>query len=59
VKIPSETRLDFTLHDPIDVTYFPRKSTYPSQSAPPQPQFDPAADPQPSPPTNGSQPPQQ
>jgi hypothetical protein len=50
VKIPSETRLDFTLHDPIDVTYFPRKSTYPSQSAPPQPQSDPAADPQQSPP---------
>ena len=58
VKIPSETRLDFTLHDPIDVTYFPRRSTYPSPSAPPQPQSDPAADAQQSPPTNGTQPPQ-
>jgi outer membrane biosynthesis protein TonB len=26
VKIPSETRLDFTLHNPVTVTYFPKKS---------------------------------
>ena len=58
VKIPSETRLDFTLHDPINVTYFPKKSSHPSQSAPPPPS-DPAADAQPSPQSNGSQPPQQ
>jgi hypothetical protein len=27
VKIPSETKLDFTLHAPIDVTFIPHKST--------------------------------
>jgi len=58
VKIPSETRLDFTLHDPIDVTYFPKKSSYASQSGPPQQQSDPAVDAQQSSPNNGSQPPQ-
>jgi hypothetical protein len=42
VKIPSETRLDFTLHDPVNVTYFPKKSSTASQSAPPQ--SDPAVD---------------
>jgi hypothetical protein len=42
VKIPSETRLDFTLHDPVDVTYFPKKSSTASQPAPPQ--SDPAVD---------------
>jgi hypothetical protein len=25
VKIPSETRLDFTLHNPVDVTFLPNK----------------------------------
>src|SRR5260370_1682024 len=25
VKIPSETRLDFTLQQPLDITYFPGK----------------------------------
>jgi outer membrane biosynthesis protein TonB len=59
VKIPSETRLDFTLHDPVNVTYFPRKSSYPSQSAPPQPQSDPAVDGPPSQPSGNNQPPQQ
>jgi hypothetical protein len=35
VKIPSETRLDFTLHDPVTVTYFPKKSSaHAAQSAP-------------------------
>jgi len=33
VKIPSETKLDFTLRDPVTVTYFPKKiSSRPSQS---------------------------
>jgi len=59
VKIPSETRLDFTLHDPVNVTYFPRKSSYPSQSAPPQPQSDPAVDGPPAQPSGNNQPPQQ
>jgi hypothetical protein len=59
VKIPSETRLDFTLHDPVNVTYFPRKSSYPTQSAPPQPQSDPAVDGPPAQPSGNSQPPQQ
>src|ERR1700720_2909078 len=60
VKIASETRLDFTLHDPVNVTYFPRKSTYPSQSAPTQQQSDPPADaPQQSQPSSTDQPPQQ
>src|SRR5882762_1373381 len=59
VKIPSETRLDFTLHDPVNVTYFPRKSSYSSQSATSQPQSNSAQDASPSQPTNGDQPPQQ
>lgn len=59
VKIPSETRLDFTLHDPVNVTYFPRKSSYPNQSAPPQPQSDSPADAQQPSPDNNGQPPQQ
>jgi outer membrane biosynthesis protein TonB len=36
VKIPSETRLDFTLHTPVSITYLPRKtatSTPPSASS--------------------------
>jgi outer membrane biosynthesis protein TonB len=59
VKIASETRLDFTLHDPVNVTYFPRKSSYESQSAPPQQQSSPAADAQQSQPPNSDPPPQQ
>jgi BON domain len=40
VKIPSETRLDFTLQQPFDVTYFPgrtsrRHSSAPSSDQPP------------------------
>jgi hypothetical protein len=37
VKIPSETKLDFTLRDPVTVTYLPRKSSNrppPSESQP-------------------------
>jgi BON domain len=59
VKIPSETRLDFTLHDPVNVTYFPRKSSSASQSAPPQLQSNPAADAPQSQPPNSDPPPQQ
>jgi BON domain-containing protein len=59
VKIPSETRLDFTLHDPVGVTYFPKKPSDSSQSTSPQPQSDPAVDARQPPPNNGSQPPQQ
>jgi len=57
VKIPSETRLDFTLHDPVNVTYFPKKSSSTSQSAPPQ--SDPTADGSQSQPSGSNQPPQQ
>jgi hypothetical protein len=59
VKIASETRLDFTLHDPVNVTYFPRKSSYESQSAPPQQPSSPAADAPQSQPPNSDPPPQQ
>jgi hypothetical protein len=59
VKIASETRLDFTLHDPVNVTYFPKKSSYASQSAPLQQQSDPAADAPQSQPPNSDPPPQQ
>jgi hypothetical protein len=59
VKIASETRLDFTLHDPVNVTYFPKKSSYATQSAPPQPQSDAPTDAPPSQPTSSDQPPQQ
>jgi BON domain-containing protein len=58
VKIASETRLDFTLHDPVNVTYFPKKSSNASQSAPPQ-QSNPAADSSQSQPPNSDPPPQQ
>jgi hypothetical protein len=58
VKIPSETRLDFTLHDPVNVTYFPKKATRVSQSAPP-PQSDPAVDGSQPQPSGNNQPPQQ
>jgi hypothetical protein len=57
VKIPSETRLDFTLHDPVNVTYFPKKSSTTSQSAPPQSNS--AADAPPSQSPNSDPPPQQ
>ena len=59
VKIASETRLDFTLHDPVNVTYFPRKSSNASQPAPPQQQSDPAADAPQSQPPNSDPSPQQ
>jgi hypothetical protein len=59
VKIPSETRLDFTLHDPVNVTYFPKKSSNPSQPAPAQQQSNPEADASPSQQPNSDPPPQQ
>jgi len=43
VKIPPETRLDFTLHAPVDVTYIPgKKSSHrpPASTAQPQPTGD-------------------
>jgi len=40
VKIPSETRLDFTLQQPLDITYFPGKRTR-ARSNPDQPSTDP------------------
>jgi BON domain len=30
IKIPAETRLDFTLHDPVDVTFLPTKRAHSS-----------------------------
>jgi BON domain len=59
VKIASETRLDFTLHDPVNVTYFPKKSSSAGQAAPSQQQSDSPADAPPSQPASGDPPPQQ
>jgi len=51
VKIPSETKLDFTLRDPVTVSYFPKKnSSRPSQTQ--------SSDNQQAPPANTDQPPQ-
>ncbi len=69
VKIPAETRLDFTLHAPIDVTYFPGKKTpRPNSDGLPQQETAPPATPSPAteappastdqPPASGQQPPQ-
>jgi hypothetical protein len=35
VKIPSETRLDFTLHTPVDVSFVPPTKKQPASTAPP------------------------
>ncbi|HTB94766.1 MAG TPA: BON domain-containing protein [Candidatus Sulfotelmatobacter sp.] len=59
VKIASETRLDFTLHDPVNVTYFPKKSSVADQTAPSQQQSSSPADAPPSQPASGDPPPQQ
>jgi len=59
VKIPSETRLDFSLHDAVNVTYFPKKSSSASESAPSQLQPNTQADAPPSQPANNDPPPQQ
>jgi len=60
VKIPSETRLDFTLRDPVTVTYFPRKSGARPSAPPPPPVDSPADSSQPAqpPPATSDQPPQ-
>jgi hypothetical protein len=57
VRIPSETHLDFTLRDPLDVTYFPsQKSLRSTPAAAPLASPDqPAANPNP-PPANTEQP---
>jgi hypothetical protein len=34
IKIPSETRLDFRLEQPLDITYIPGKASRPRHSAP-------------------------
>ena len=52
VKIPSETKLDFTLRDPVTVTYFPRKSST-------RPPSNVSSDPQQAPPASSDQPPPQ
>ncbi len=56
VKIPSETRLDFTLHDSVTVTYFPKKSSL--RPSPPA-QSDASADAQPPQPAPDATPPPQ
>ena len=38
VKIPSETRLDFTLQQPLDITYFPARRSHHNSSASPRDQ---------------------
>jgi BON domain len=45
IKIPAETRLDFTLHDPVDVTYLPAKRTRASSSSSSSPSSDQAPSP--------------
>ena len=55
VKIPSETKLDFTLRDPLTVTYLPRKSS----TRPPQSQSSASSDNQQPPPASTDQAPQQ
>ena len=47
VKIPSETRLDFTLHTPVAVIYLPNKKT--TQATQPAPNFDQSSAPPPQP----------
>jgi hypothetical protein len=56
VKIPSETRLEFTLRDPVTVTYFPKKHTPRPSPAANSP--DSSGDSTP-PPASSDQPPQQ
>lgn len=48
VKIPAETKLEFTLHAPIDVTYFPgKRAPRPNPDAEPQDGTVPASNPAP------------
>ncbi|HUL34212.1 MAG TPA: BON domain-containing protein [Candidatus Eisenbacteria bacterium] len=55
VKIPSETRLDFTLRDPVSVTYFRNKSSHAQPAAASADAEQPAPEP---PPAASDQPPQ-
>jgi hypothetical protein len=50
VKIPAETRLDFTLHDPVDITYLPSKRTTRSNPTPAPTPTDDSAPPSSTPP---------
>jgi hypothetical protein len=60
VKIPAETRLDFTLQDPVTVTYLPKKNSARPHSAPAPDAAQPADDSQSTPaPASSDQPPQQ
>jgi len=58
VKIPAETRLDFTLHAPVTVSYFPPKKlsrapqASPDQAPPANPPESPQANPPETPPAN-------
>src|SRR5438094_7078644 len=46
VKIPSETRLDFTLQQPLDITYFPGKRSRQHSNAEQPPSDQPPSNPQ-------------
>jgi len=46
VKIPSETRLDFTLQQPLDITYFPEKRSRQRSNAEQPPSDQPPSNPQ-------------
>ncbi|HEX9222024.1 MAG TPA: BON domain-containing protein [Candidatus Acidoferrales bacterium] len=46
VKIPSETRLDFTLQQPLDITYFPGKRSRQRSNAEQPPSDQPPSNPQ-------------
>ena len=60
VKIPAETRLDFTLRDPVTVTYLPKKNSTRPHSTPAPDSTQPADDSQATPaPASSDQPPQQ
>jgi hypothetical protein len=61
VKIPSETRLDFTLHAPVPITYLPPKKSAPTslpnsdEAAPSTPNQTPPSNPSPTPPPSAEQ----
>jgi len=60
VKIPAETRLDFTLRDPVTVTYLPKKNSSRPHSTPAPDATQPADDSQSTPaPASSDPPPQQ
>jgi hypothetical protein len=57
IKIPAETRLDFTLHDPVDVTFLPTKRAHSSSNSSSPSSSSSSSDQAPSP--SSDQPPQQ